>query len=161
MNLPMSDGRAHERDRILHEFRELDKRWENRLFAKVGAFGKRYLEGRLSIVCYLARTGETSDVKPAPGSYCKSHVFNGIAVAISNRGAMQGGQGDNRNEQSMLVHVVEFEQSPAIQVASLVRLYEVENYACELWKGAHYFSEQFNVLNVVPASVFRELRHSC
>lgn len=141
----------------LDKLRKLQERWNNRLQLKITPLRERYIEGRLSILCYFAGPSKPSDVHPATGIYNNCDIAEKIVVAINRAEAGELGNGDSWDEQLVLVNVVELAESPKRIVPSFVRTYLVKNHRAEIGSGLHYFSELTGLLQSVPRFVFRKV----
>lgn len=142
---------------LAHELRELNERWNNRLTIKVGALAKRYVEGRLSIICYTSLCPKGGKVE---SSFCVNSngaVNDSIAVVINCAYARKPRDCQGWDKQLVLVDVVEFASFPNRKVPSFVRAYFVKDDILKIGCGFHCQSEMTGLCHSVPESVLRKM----
>lgn len=141
----------------VHELCELNERWNNRISSKIASLGKLYIEGRLSIICYASWNSEASNVEAPSSANGNLSVEERIAIIIYSADPRKLAYRDSRNEELMLVDVVELPEFPECKTTSLIRAYLVKDNCFELRSGFHYQSQIFGLCYTVPRFVLREL----
>jgi hypothetical protein len=120
-------------DRLKRQFVEIGKGADYVLVKKWRSVSEEYVDANLSLVVYL-HVVRTNDGGRA-GAIQDGHVGDlpPIAVLIFNLQPHHTGYIDGGDHKSMLVHIVESRQFPHLELASLVRLYFVEDKVGEKW----------------------------
>ena len=150
-------ARFKDADGALNELRKLKERWDNRLSLKVTSLGKRYAEGRLSIICYARWNPEPGKLKSTAGCDINAYGAHPIAVVIHSAYPGKPVDANGWHEQLMFVDVVELADLPKRVVPSLVRAYLVKDHVYELGRGFCYQSQTRGLCYSVPRFVFGEV----
>jgi hypothetical protein len=135
---------------------EIDERWNNRLVLEQCSIGEQYIRGRLAVACYLHLAGNPDGVQNAAFVDNKRHIDKLISVLIFCANPSQGLDRGNRDEELVLVDVVQLPNFPDIKVPSAVRLYLVTNEDCEIGEGSLYRSEILGGYKILPFVPYRE-----
>lgn len=122
------------------DLRELMQRWDNRLVFEGLSLPEEYAKGRLSIVCYVELGGRGDRVEPTAFSHKEGQILKPVVVIVMRAYSAELRDGNNRNEQPMLVYNVQLMEGPQRIIPSLVRLYDVKNQITDVLPRHLYFS---------------------
>ena len=117
--------RLQKLDRTLNKLREFKQRWDDRLSLKVASLGKRYLEGRLSVICYASRNAEGGEIDPPSGLYNGRAIDDLVAVVIHSADPTQSVDGERGDQELVFVDVVELTDLPKKVAPSSIGAYLV------------------------------------
>jgi hypothetical protein len=143
-------------DSFCRELNVLHERWDNRLTLGGRTFAEEYIRGRLSIACYFhLRAGADHIQNPALPNEGGLNIER-VAVLIFRADIGDGLNRGDRNDEPVLVEVVERPNLPKLMVPSIVRLYHVGDEVGQIGQGFLYRSELAGGYKVVPFFTGRE-----
>lgn len=145
------------RNRLKNQLREMGQRFENRLVFERCSAAKLYISGRFSLLVYLDLAVASDEALDSSLQNRRVSDLENIAVLIFDLEVHEAGDIDRRDDELVLVDVVQFPQFPDLKLASRVRLYFVENELGEIGQGLLYRSigGRFK-FHVVPFFTSRE-----
>jgi hypothetical protein len=137
------------------EFRQLAKRWDNRLVLEGFALSELYLNGRIAIALVVDKgpcadpglsrfpdhspigRRDTANHEDGPSAASRRVIF--LFLANGDNEIIR--LGDRRNKHSMLVHSVKSIERPESGISSsLVRFYDISNFQREIGRDSLYKS---------------------
>jgi hypothetical protein len=159
-------------DSSTDEFRELAKRWDNRLVLEGFSLSELYLDGRIAISLvvdvgpcadsglsrYLNHSSIGRDDATKHKDSAGGCIRRVILVILAGRDNAIAGFGERRDKQPMLVHSVKTIETKESRIsAGLIWFYDISNFQREIGRDALYKSVVFGFYEGLPRILQREV----
>jgi hypothetical protein len=159
-------------DGAANDFRQLAKRWDNRLVLEGFSLSELYLDGRIAIALVVdvglcADPGFSRYLGHGPIGRGDSHKHKDstrgrtrrvILLILSDSDNEMSGFGERRDKQPMLIHSVKTIEGKKSRISpGLIWFYDISNFQREIGRDSLYKSVLWGIYEGLPRIVQREV----
>jgi len=138
------------------DLRQLMQRWDNRSIVENISLAEEYAKGRLSIVCYVEICRSSYRLDSSAISDSETCINDLIVVIVMRAYSGQLCDGNNRDQQSMLVNDVESVKGPQEIIPSFVWFDDIGNQIADILPGHVYLPTVDRCYEFFPCVTDRE-----
>jgi hypothetical protein len=140
------------------EFRQLMKRWQNRLTLHGQSVVEKYKQGRISLICDIEVPVLRAIHVATPAASCENPSVNEqfLAFLVYSANVAHSTDLHNWKQKPVLIEDVEIVQGPQGVIPSFVRFYDIHDEVADCWRGFMYQSAIYGGYKIIPTSSHRE-----